>query len=212
VKKLLDVTDRRTRLLQLVTMLGSGLLVAMGFSLLGSGRLHPAFAIGVMVMAGLLFVVSAGIKQRWEIEYRGHRVRFENSPVFGERLFLDAGLVAKGGVGMKMEMRAPIRVGEGAGEVLVALVDAGLRDFRLRLFVEAPEGASEHEAMPIEPSELEPSGSERAKTFAEAAEDLRPVTQNAVLGTLILAKNVYETIASVVGLIGGVSALVAWLL
>jgi hypothetical protein len=212
VKKLLDVTDRRTRLLQFALMGGSGVLVAMGVSLLRVDRFPMAFAIAMMVGAGLLFVVTAGIKQRWEIEYRGHRVRFENSPVFGERLFLDAGLVAKGGVGMKMEMRAPIRVGEGAGEVIVALVDAGLRDFRLRLFVEAPEGASEHEATPIEPREPESSRSERARAFAEAAEDLRPVTQNAVLGTLILAKNVYETIASVVGLIGGVSALVAWLL
>ena len=53
-----------------------------------------------------------------------------------ERLFLDEGLVARGGIGSKMELRAPIRVGDGAGDEIVVLADARLTYFRVRIFVE----------------------------------------------------------------------------
>ncbi len=134
--KILDATDTRTRRLQLLLLAGSAFLAAIVPTLAILGVL-PTVAAGALGAAALaLFVVAAGIRQRWEIEYRGHLIRFENSPVTAERLFLDEGLVARGGVGGKMELRAPIRVGEGAGETIVALADAGLRTFRLRIFVE----------------------------------------------------------------------------
>lgn len=61
-----------------------------------------------------------------------HQIR--KQPITAQKLYLDGGPVARGGVGMKMELRAPIRAGEGVGRGIVALVDAGFREFRLRRF------------------------------------------------------------------------------
>jgi hypothetical protein len=208
MRKLLDISDRKTRLLQQGLMAACGFLAGVATVLLLTGAL-PALVAGLIVAGAVaLFVVAAGIKQRWEIEYRGHRIRFENSPVTGERLFLDEGLVAKGGFGMKVELRAPIRVGDGAGDAIVALVDAGVREFRLRLFVETEEFDSAHAAALVQPSPVAAPSS----GYAEAAEDLRPVTESAVLGKITLAKNALELLASVIGVIGGLTALATWLL
>ena len=54
----------------------------------------------------VMLILVAGIKQRWETEYKGHRVRFENSPVTAEELYLDDGLVAREGLGFQMELRS----------------------------------------------------------------------------------------------------------
>lgn len=202
MKKLVDVTDRKTRPLQQVLMAACGLLVGAGYGIFHSGNYPPAVP-AVIAGAGLvLLVVTARIKQRWEIDYRGHRIRLENSPVTAERLYLDEGLVAKGGVGKKTELRAPIRVGEAAGETIVALADSGIRDFRLRLFVETEAPDADHAAAVVQPT---PAG-------AAAIEDLKPVTQSAVLGKLTLVKHAFEFLAAVVGLIGGLAALATWLL
>jgi hypothetical protein len=207
MKKLLDITDRKTRLLQQGLMAACGMLAGSVTVLLLNGAL-PAFVAGLLLTAALvLLVVAAGIKQRWEIEYRGHLIRFENSPVTGEKLYLDEGRVAGGRIGMKVELRAPIRVGEGAGDTIVALVDAGLRDFRLRLFVETDALDSAHTAALVQPGP--PAASPRK--YADATEDLRPVTQSAVLGKITLARNALELLASIIGVIGGLAALATWL-
>lgn len=207
MRKLLDITDRRTRLLQQGLMAACGFLGGIATVMLVTGALPVVVAGLVVVGAVVLFVVAAGIKQRWEIEYRGHRIRFENSPVKGERLFLDEGLVATGGFGMKMELRAPIRVGEGAGDTIVALVDAGIREFRLRLFVETEALDSAHAAALVQaaPTSTPPP------RFAEAEDDLRPVRESAVLGKITLAKHALEFLASLIGVIGGLTALATWL-
>lgn len=203
MKKLLDVTDRRTRLLQHASMAGCGLLAGAGIAMFRHGPLPPAAAGVLIVAAVVLLVLTAGIKQRWEIEYRGHRIRFENSAVTAERLFLDEGLVARGGVGMKMELRAPIRVGEGAGDTIVALVDAGVGAFRLRIFIETddPAAVPASATLPHTPPE---------QRYAGAQEQLQPVRQSAVLGGITLAKHVFEFLASVIGVIGGLIALATW--
>ncbi len=100
------------------------MLVTVGFITYMAGDVPRALSI-VALLAGVVGLVVAGsIRQRWEVVYRGHQIRFENSPLTGERLFLDGGMVSRGGVGMKMELRAPIRVGEGAGDEIMALVGA----------------------------------------------------------------------------------------
>lgn len=206
--KLLDTTDRKTRLLQLGLMAGCGLLAGFATVFLLTDALPTFVAVLVLAVSVSLLVVAAGIKQRWEIEYRGHRIRFENSPVTGERLYLDEGLVARGQVGMKVELRAPIRVGEGAGDTIVALADAGMREFRLRLFVETDALDAVHAAALVQPAPAARSPG----SYAEATEDLRPVTQSAVLGKMTLAKNALEFLASLIGVIGGLTALATWLL
>lgn len=211
MQKLLDVTDRHVRRTQHLSILGVGALALVGTQVL-LHDLGPAWAgwLATASAVGLLVLV-AGVKQRWEVDYRGHRVRFENSAVTAERLYLDGGLVARGGVGTKMELRAPIQVGEGTGETLVALVDAGLTALRLRLFVEMPEGVAagtgEAGATPSAtliqvPSTPGPSGDAPAP---------RLVSDQAVWGGLVVAKQGIELAAAVIGLIGGLSALAGWL-
>ncbi len=203
MKKLLDVTDRRNRFRQQILMGVFGALVGSGAVTIASGSSPLYVGIIIIVLAVVLLGVTASIKQRWEIEYRGHTIRFENSAVTAERLFLDEGLVARGGVGTMMELRAPIRVGEGAGEVIVALVDARLRFFRLRLFVESEVLDSGHTATLVEPPPAPalPPGD----AYAAAAEDLRPVVHSTVLGRMIVAKNVMEFTAALIAVVGAIA-------
>ena len=107
-----------------------------------------------------------------------------------------------------MELRAPIRVGEGAGEEIVALVDAGFREFRLRIFVETEELDSTHTAVLATPA----PAVALSQAYTAALEDLRPVTQSAMLGKILLAKYILEFIASLIGIIGAVIVLATWLL
>ncbi len=187
--KLIDVSDRHTRLKQLAGVLSSFALIGAGAVALATGKVPTgSAALSIVLGVGFLIVVGS-IRQRWTVDYKGHEIRFENSPLTGERLYLDGGLVARGGIGLKMELRAPIRVGAGAGEELVALVDAGVRTFRLRLFVDGAEhDMSGRQAPPV-------------TTAAESG----------ALGPLILAKTVMEILSSAVTLIGAIGAAVMWL-
>ena len=207
MRKLIDVTDRETRRTQQASAAAASALAGVGAVLLIE-EVGPAIAAwAALGSAAALLVLTAGIRQRWEVEYKGHRVRFENSAVLAERMYLDEGLVARGGLGTKTELRAPIRVGEGAGETLVALVDARLLSFRLRLFAEPPESAPETD---------DSAGPEARAVLVEpppaaGAAPARVVTDSAVLGGAAVAKQAVEFLAAVVGLIGGISALVGWL-
>ena len=207
MRKLIDVTDRETRRTQQASAAAASALAAVGAVLLIE-EVGPAVAAwAALASAAALLVLTAGIRQRWEVEYKGHRIRFENSAVLAERMYLDEGLVARGGLGTKTELRAPIRVGEGAGETLVALVDARLLSFRLRLFAEPPESAPETD---------DSAGPEARAVLVEpppaaGAAPARVVTDSAVLGGAAVAKQAVEFLAAVVGLIGGISALVGWL-
>ncbi len=171
-------------------MLACGILVGLAITMLGdpAPELPTAVPIAILGSSLVLLVVTAGIRQRWEIDYKGHRIRFENSPITAERLFLDEGLVARGGFGSRTELRAPIRVGDGAGEELVALVHAGVREFHLRLFVESAALDSTPAASVV--STTPPDAS--PPTLAAAVEDLQPVTESAVLGKMTVAKHVLE--------------------
>lgn len=197
MQKLLEVTDRRVRRTQILSVLACSFLGGLGAGLLPDGG-FPDWAGWTMIATAVgLLALVAGVKQRWEVEYLGHTVRFENSAVTAERMYLDGGLVARGGVGVRMEMRAPIRVGEGAGSEIVALSEARVLSFRLRLFVEAPDDAPA------------PVGEARLVS-APAAEPARVTTDSAVWGSVVVAKQAVEFAAAIIGLIGGLSALAGW--
>lgn len=145
-RELLDRTDRARRVLQLsVVWIGVALLFLAGAVLRESiqgraGLIGGSFAVlGLAVMAsGLL------IKVRWDLDYKGHRIRFDNDPFTGERLFIDDVKVAKGGIGLRMVLTGVIPAGEGAGDVITAIAEAGLWKFRCRIVAEeagAPEPA-----------------------------------------------------------------------
>lgn len=191
MRKILDVTDSRIRPLQGLCLAISGGLTGLAASIgmNSGGSLIPAIVAGVVGLG--LLVVAASIKQRWEILYRGHKIRFENSPVMAERLYLDDGLVARGGLGSKMEMRAPIRVGEGVGEEVMALSDAGMLKVRLRIYIESED----------------PEAAVPAATILATAS---PVVHSGTIGKLVLAKQVMEFVAALIAVVGAVTGGLLW--
>jgi hypothetical protein len=140
-QQLLDETDTSQRLRQNLIMLTALPLVAVALVLI-----PPAFAdkrywlllVSLLCLFGALIVVRAGARvlQKWEVEYKGHRIRFENSPIFAEKLYIDDELVARGGLGLKMRLQGVIRSGEGVGDRITADVEAGFTKFRCRLSAE----------------------------------------------------------------------------
>ena len=90
-----------------------------------------AIGLGLAALAATAF-----IEQRWEVSYRGHRIRYVNNPYTGEKLFVDDQLAARGKIGIKSEMRATITSGDGQGDIVVAQSLAGLVQFRCKIFVE----------------------------------------------------------------------------
>ena len=134
VIKLLEEVDRRKRRLQHFAVAVGALLIVIGVASLETTSLGVS-AVPV-ILGAVAIVVGARIKQRFEVEYKGHRIRYENGPLTGERLFLDEGLVAKATVGYRIELRARINVGDGAGDEIMVLSEAGLFSFRCRIFIE----------------------------------------------------------------------------
>jgi hypothetical protein len=118
-------------------LLGGNLLAAWGMShLIWDLGLSPTLS-WVAVGLGLGLVILGGfVRQRWEVSYRGHRVQFDNGMFTGERLFIDGRCVARGGFGYRMELRGTITDGDGAGDQIMALSEAGLLQFRCRIIAE----------------------------------------------------------------------------
>ncbi len=55
---------------------------------------------------------------------------------FAEQLYLDDGLVRRGGIGIKMEIRTTIKAGDGIGDEIIVWYDARLLSCRCRIVVE----------------------------------------------------------------------------
>jgi hypothetical protein len=140
-RELLSQTDRRRRLMQHGAILGGILLLLPAAALVD---VPGSFAFAIATMAGglVLLGVAAAIKQRWEVSYKGHRIRVENNPILGEKLFIDDALAGRGKIGLRSELRGIIRDGDGAGDVIVALTVAGLLSFQCRIVAE-PAGVPE---------------------------------------------------------------------
>jgi hypothetical protein len=130
VTLLLDATDRRLRLLQHGAIFG-----AVGLLALASRVVDANFGWGIaIILAGLTLVaVASRAVQRWEVDYRGHRIEFRNNPLSGEKLFIDGALAAKGTLGVTSVMRATIPSGDGMGDEIVARTKAGLTQFHCRI-------------------------------------------------------------------------------
>jgi serine/threonine-protein kinase len=133
---LLEAVDTERRGLQ-----HAGLLA--GFGLLVSGLcflLPPLSFVPVgapMAVLGLvLAAAAAAVKQRWEVEHQGHRIRFENSCYTGEKLFIDGQLAARGGFGLRTELRGPVTDGAGGAEEIVVFCEATFFRVRCRIYVE----------------------------------------------------------------------------
>ena len=78
----------------------------MGRNDLGAGVGAALVAAGVL-LALLVFRYPIG----WTVLYKGHRIRFYNHPVFGERLYIDDHLADRGRIGFNVTMRGTIERG-----------------------------------------------------------------------------------------------------
>jgi tRNA A-37 threonylcarbamoyl transferase component Bud32 len=157
--KLLDATDSTRRLCQHAALTGAWFLVLCGMVI--SLTYMPSVGILVMVPSIPLIIVAAVIKQCWEVTYKGHRIRFENGVLSGSKLFLDDGLVRRGSIGFRIEMRARVKAGEGVGDEIVVWTSAGLLSFRCRISVEEAEGIPSGAAVPAEAQALRPDSPQR---------------------------------------------------
>jgi hypothetical protein len=136
---LLDATEHKYRILQQVAPLLGGALLTVGLSLLvimpGANRI-----LGVLsALAGVgLFVWGGRLLVRWEVPYKGHVIRFQNSVVFGERLYIDDDRFDDDALeGTEKVLRGTITAGDGLGESIVASSAAGMVSLRCRIEAEA---------------------------------------------------------------------------
>jgi serine/threonine protein kinase len=141
VEKLLEATDVKRRIGQhLLLLAGFAVIIAVLGSFLTSDILArdpgTGNVIAVFLAVAAAFIAAAWVKQRWEVIYKGHRIRFQNSCYTGEALFLDGVCVARGGLGPLRELRAVIAHGEGAGDEIRAVAEADLTSVRCRIFAE----------------------------------------------------------------------------
>ena len=134
--KLLDETETKYRTQHTIsTILGLSLFPLISVVL---WRVSPVAA-GVVVLlaiASIIYSVKIKKKQIFKATYKGHEIVLDNSGTFAERLYLDGGLVQTGGLGTKMEFRAPIKAGDGLGDEIIIWFDAGVWSVRCRIEAE----------------------------------------------------------------------------
>ncbi|MFT5092806.1 MAG: hypothetical protein ACI93T_001627 [Porticoccaceae bacterium] len=96
------------------------------------------FGIAMLAAAFALFFWGVKIKKHlvWETTYKGHTIRLDCSSMFAEQIYLDDGLVQRGGFGTKMEFRTKIKAGDGIGDEIILWFDAQFRYCRCRIDVE----------------------------------------------------------------------------
>lgn len=136
--KLLDETKSNNRRLQQWTLsLGVGLLLAAVYYVV-TRSLPIYIPLALVVVSVILGWISSRLKrdQVFEATYKSHTIRLDNTSLWAERLFLDDGLVKRGGFGAKMEFRFPIQAGDGLGDEIVVWFDAGSASCRCRMEVE----------------------------------------------------------------------------
>lgn len=77
---------------------------------------------GLALVAGgaVIALLSLRFPIGWTVTYKGHRIRFHNHPIWGERLYIDDRMVDRGRLGLYVTMRGTIESGEGAGERITA--------------------------------------------------------------------------------------------
>jgi hypothetical protein len=132
---LLDERQTAKRLLQHLPIL-VGIALLIGTSALVNNRQTFNWGLATLGLGLASLAVTAFIEQRWEVAHKGHRIRYVNNPYTGEKLFVDDRPAVRGKIGIKSEMRVPIASGDGQGDTIVAQSEAGLFQFRCRIFVE----------------------------------------------------------------------------
>ncbi len=137
--KLLDVTETRYRTLHHATFIAGSLLFFVAIVIaIFAGKGYVLVTVGLLLSAIVTLTISVRLKKKlvWEVTYKGHTIRFDNGGMLAEALYLDDGLVQKGGFGTNMEIRTKIKAGEGLGDEIIVWFTAAFRFCRCRIDVE----------------------------------------------------------------------------
>src|SRR5262245_26472931 len=138
---LLDTHETRRRIFQNVLPLaGMALVLAGSAVIIGpvQAYLQGSLAVGL----GLFLLAWAPrVLVGWSLQYKGHTIRFENSVVFGERLYIDDTRITSGIFGYRKTLQGIIRTGEGKGDRITAESEAGLTIFTIRILAEPADPA-----------------------------------------------------------------------
>jgi hypothetical protein len=134
---LLDARATWRRLLQVTTQVLAIPLVLAGVNLMV--RSNNAGAVGLVLIVISLALVALELRYPigWIVSYKGHRIRFQNHPVFGERLHVDDTLADRGRFGLNVTLRATIETGAGAGDRITVLARATFSSLACRIVVES---------------------------------------------------------------------------
>jgi tRNA A-37 threonylcarbamoyl transferase component Bud32 len=135
IHKLMDDTERKYRTRHHIVLMASFMLVPVAFPVF---RDNSLFGIAILAAALVLFIWAVRIKKHlvWETTYKGHTIRLDCSSMLAEQIYLDDGLVQRGGFGTKMEFRTKIKAGDGIGDEIIIWFDAQLTYCRCRIDVE----------------------------------------------------------------------------
>jgi serine/threonine protein kinase len=135
IHKLMDDTETKYRTRHHLVIISSFMLVPLSFPIF---RESVPFGIAMLAAAFALFIWAVKIKKHlvWETAYKGHTIRLDCSSMFAEQIYLDDGLVQRGGFGTKMEFRTKIKAGDGIGDEIIIWFDAQFRYCRCRIDVE----------------------------------------------------------------------------
>ncbi len=106
-------------------------------------------AVGFLALGVGSIVMAGSIRQRWQIDYLGHSVRFESSLDMLGHLMIDGKIMASGEIGPQIELSARIPGGRGAGDRIVVKTFARTLSLQCQLFVEPKE--STHVAAVTDP-------------------------------------------------------------
>jgi hypothetical protein len=139
VQVLFEGSNTRGRVVQSLLPLIGTVVGAIGVTMLvRAGGGFGAASVVTTIAGALLIVLPLRTVIGWDVSYKGHTIRFENDPCFGERLLIDGQVVDRGGVGLDMVLLGTIASGEGAGDVIRATSFAGIPTFRCRIVAESP--------------------------------------------------------------------------
>ena len=135
IHKLMDDTETEYRTRHHIVLISSFMIVPLSLPVL---RESIPVGIAVFAVALALFLWAVKIKKHlvWETTYKGHTIKLDCSSMLAEKIYLDDGLVQRGGFGTKMEFRTKIKAGDGIGDEIIIWFDAQLTYCRCRIDVE----------------------------------------------------------------------------
>jgi serine/threonine protein kinase len=135
---LLDARATWRRALQVMTQGLAIPFVLVGVNLLArSSSTGAIVGLVLLIVTGALVVLELRNPVGWAVTYKGHRIRFQNHPIFGERLYVDDALVDRGRFGLNVTLRGTIESGAGAGERITAFVSSSYASMACRIVVES---------------------------------------------------------------------------